>query len=49
MENYKITIVQTRCVWGVDISQTIANKLDGKYYQRVTIENDCNRQIHCNS
>ena len=44
MDKYKITVVQTRCLRNVDISQSIENIMDGKDYQRGSIEKDGNRQ-----
>ena len=43
MDNYKISAVQTRCIGDVGISQSIENIMDGKDYQRGSIEKDGNR------
>ena len=42
-DNYKISVVQTWCLWDVGISRSIENIMDGKDYQRGSIEKDGNR------
>ena len=44
MDNYKITVVQTLFLWDVNILQSIENIMDGKDYQRGSIEKKGNRQ-----
>ena len=46
MDNYKISVVQTWCLWDVGISQSIENIMDRKDYQRGSIEKDGNMQIN---
>ena len=40
----KSTVVQMQCLCDVDISQSIENIMDGKDYQRGSIEKDASRQ-----
>ena len=44
MDNYKISVVQTWCLWDVGISKSTENTMDGKNYQRGGIEKDGERQ-----
>ena len=44
MDNHKISVVQTWRVWDVGLSQSFENIMDGKDYQRGSIEKDGNRQ-----
>ena len=44
MDNNKVTAVQTRCLRDVDLSKSFENIMDGKDYQRGSIEKDGNRQ-----
>ena len=45
-DNHKISVVQTLRVWDVGLSQSFENIMDGKDYQRGSIEKDGNRQIN---
>ena len=44
IDNNKVTAVQTRCLRDGDLSKSFENIMDGKDYQRGSIEKDGNRQ-----
>ena len=46
MDNYRIIVVQMWCLYDADISHSIENTMDGKDYQRGSIEKDENMRIN---